>query len=385
MKLLLIVGTANDIFIYNMVKWLKKSMNVTIDIFEFYPSEQQNVNKGIYNHVESVNSNIWINKIRGIRSFIYPYYASYKLQQYLKNNKYDIIHCHWIVPPLVLTRKIKQHCKKLFVTFWGREYKNFKLLGSWKIYKNNLDRFIEDVDYIINSRQFGVLIKKMYPKSNFIFKEGYLGAASLDYLYELMSKTTKSESKNYYKMPNEKISVMIGYSGKSLHQHMKIIEELIKYPNLRTRIHLIVPMTRGGGCKYINKVENALLNSGYTYTLLKDSFLTDVEIAKLRYATEITLQLSTTDGFSRSIIECLCAKSIVIYGNWLEYEKHLSMSDLFAVPVSSISEAIVQLEYVIDHKSDYIYQVEQNSINGKKRNKWSDCIKDWVDAYNEVM
>ena len=41
MKLLLIVGCANDIFVYNYAKWLKKSMSVSIDIFEFFPSSQQ--------------------------------------------------------------------------------------------------------------------------------------------------------------------------------------------------------------------------------------------------------------------------------------------------------------------------------------------------------
>ena len=33
LRLLLIVGCANDIFIYNMAKWLKVKMNVSIDVF----------------------------------------------------------------------------------------------------------------------------------------------------------------------------------------------------------------------------------------------------------------------------------------------------------------------------------------------------------------
>ena len=52
MKLLLIVGCANDIFVYNYAKWLKKSMNVSIDIFEFFPSSQQSFGTEYYDNVE---------------------------------------------------------------------------------------------------------------------------------------------------------------------------------------------------------------------------------------------------------------------------------------------------------------------------------------------
>lgn len=385
MKLLLIVGCANDIFIYNMAKWLKASMEVDIDIFEFYPSNQQTFDYAYYNHVESVNPNVWHNKIKGLHVFTHPFYASNVLKRYIKDKYYDIIHCHWIVPPLVLTHNLHKHCSKLFVTFWGKEYKNFKILNSWNFYKKNLDKFMKEVDVDINAKELYSIIKNLYPQLNIKYVEGYLGAASLDYLYDIMYKKTKSDVKKYYEIPTNKVSILIGYSGKELHQHIPIIEELAKRDYLKDKLHLLAPMTRGGGGKYTIDVEQALAESGYSYTVLKDRFFTDEEIAMFRYATDITLQLSTTDAFSRSIVECLCAKSIMIYGEWLNYSDYLQNEDFSAVTSKSIHDGVNKMEYIIDHMSDYKTLCEQNSNNGKARNIWSECIKDWVNAYKEVL
>ena len=35
MNILFIVGTAKDIYIYNIAKWLKKHMDINLDIIEF--------------------------------------------------------------------------------------------------------------------------------------------------------------------------------------------------------------------------------------------------------------------------------------------------------------------------------------------------------------
>ena len=72
---LLVVGTANDIFIYNMARWLKASMAVETDVFECCPSQQQSFGNTYYNRVvpadlSSPTSNmrrrgvIWMKKCR---------------------------------------------------------------------------------------------------------------------------------------------------------------------------------------------------------------------------------------------------------------------------------------------------------------------------------
>ena len=144
-------------------------------------------------------------------------------------------------------------------------------------------------------------------------------------------------------------------------------------------------MTRGADDKYTAQVNKLLEKSGYSYTLISGRFLTDREIAQIRNATDITLQLSSFDGFSRSIIECLCAKSIMIYGGWLGYEKHLQASGFQAISVNSIAEGIDLISSIINHLGDYKDMVEANYKQGENQYLWAECIKDWVNAYNDLL
>lgn len=381
MKILLVVGGANDIFITNMTKWLKKSLpDSQIDIFSFYDTNKQ-VKNTYSDNIQYVNSNVWHQKIPGLRNLIAPYYGSYIFKKFLKDRHYDIIQCHWIIPQLVLTRDIHKHCNKLFATFWGGELCNFKILNSNKTYKKNLDKFVQEIDYIINSKSFKSTIQNLYPQLTEKHIEGYLGSAAVEELYKLMEIEDKAMSKEIMSIePNKKV-ILIGYSGKSLHQHIPIINELTTREDLKRELHLLAPMTRGANNKYCDDVQKALDNSGYSYTLLRNRFLMDEEVARLRNITDITLQFSTTDGFSRSIIECLCAKSVLIYGNWLNYEPHLINNNFKAHSVSSIKEGIDKLTNIIRDFEQYKEEIEKNSVNGKSKHTWSACIKDWINAY----
>ncbi|MBQ8271279.1 MAG: glycosyltransferase [Bacteroidaceae bacterium] len=381
MKILLIVGNANDIFITNMTKWLKKSMpDATIDIFDFFHSNIQEENTYCDN-LHSSNSNIWFNKVKIIQS-LYPFYASRQLKKFLKGKHYDLIQCHRISPIITLTNCLKKHCNKLFATFWGGELDNVeKILFSKKIYNTKLDSFISRIDYVINSKATLKRITEKYPSLAKKRIEAYLGSAPLEEVYKLMEKEDKEASKEKLSIPTGKKVVLIGYSGKALHQHLPIIDELARRDDLKEKLHLLTPMTRGGNANYCDEVDAVLKKSGYTYTLLRDRFLNDEEVARLRNATDITLQFSTFDAFSRSIIECLCAKSVLVYGNWLDYKEHLANGRLIAHPVSTIEEGIDKLSEIANNIDKYSKEVEENHINGKAKNLWSECIADWVNAY----
>lgn len=381
MKLLLIVGSANDIFIYNYAKWLKKSMDVTIDVFEFYPSTQQGYGNEYYDSLTTAKSC----GIPGVRGYVDPFVKGRNLTSYLKDKRYDIIHCHWVIAPLVLSEGLKSHCNKLVVTFWGREYANIKIMGFNFWFRRRLNSFVKDVDAIINSKTFEQRFKEEAPMYKGDFYYASFGSKPLEELYQLMEIEERVDSKRTWNIPVDKYCVMIGYSAKKVHQHLAIIEELSKNDNLKQRIHLLAPMTRGGRKDYVDKVKKALQNSGYTYTFIEGRFLSDTEVAQLRNATDITLQLAESDGFSRSIIECLCAKSVMIYGEWLNYDNYLQSDGFEAIKVNNIEEGITKIQSVIDNMSSYEDMVSSNHRSGKQVHLWSECIKDWVNAYNALI
>ena len=381
MKILLIVGNANDIFITNMTKWLKASMfDVKIDVFSFFLNNNQCKNT-YCDDSGYADVNVWHQKIPGLRTIVSPYYSSKELKRFLKGKYYDVIQCHWIVPPLVLTKDLKKYCNKLFVTFWGGELEDQRILYSKKIYQRHLQCFLSEVDYIINSKSFKTKLRALFPKHVDKHIEGYLGSSPLEELYKIMECESKGESKVKMSIDVNKLVVLIGYSGKALHQHLLIIEELSKRDDLKGKVHLLAPMTRGAAKNYVDNVYWALEQSGYTYTLLRDRFLSDEEVARVRNATDVTLQLSSFDAFSRSIVECLCAKSVLIYGSWLAYDEHLKNEGLVGYKVTDIKDGIDKLGDVVCDIRRYDKENLQNSINGKARNLWSECIKDWVNAY----
>ena len=168
MKLLLIVGTANDIFIYNYAKWLKKSMDVTIDVFEFYPSKQQEYGNEYYDNVTSAKGCV-LPISRG-KSIVDVIVRGRNLNKFLKDKHYDIIHSHWVVAPIALQTSLKRHCDKLVLTFWGGEFKNQRILGSKKLYRYFISHLSKDIDCIINSGSGKQKILDMLPHYKGLYK-----------------------------------------------------------------------------------------------------------------------------------------------------------------------------------------------------------------------
>lgn len=92
-------------------------MNVEIDVFEFYQLNNQEYDNLYYDNLTSVHNDSFINKVKGVCSIINPYIESVQLKNYLVDKNYDIIRCHWIDLPHVLTKSLKEHCGKLYMTF----------------------------------------------------------------------------------------------------------------------------------------------------------------------------------------------------------------------------------------------------------------------------
>ena len=383
MKLLLIVGSANDIFVYNYSKWLKASMDVTIDVFEFYHNEQQSFDFAYFNHVYCAHGyQLPLPKMRGL---IDAFVRSHELSRFIQDKHYDVIHVQRLVSPVVLQKHLHEHCGSLIMTFWGGEFIQQKVFYSTYFYLLYLDRFSKHVDYIINGDGSMNTILSHLPHFQGKYKRASFGSAPLEVLYDLMKKESREESKRILGFPEEKCVVLIGYSGKTLHRHIDIINELKKYPLLQPKIHLLAPMTRGADPEYTTLVERELMQSGYSYTLIKGVFLSDIEIGRIRNATDIVLQLSDFDGFSRSIVECLCAKSILIYGNWLGYKKYMPPSGFDGIEVKSIEEGVSIISNILDHQDVYHDMTNKNSENGRHQAIWSECIIDWVNVYKEAL
>jgi glycosyltransferase involved in cell wall biosynthesis len=359
------------------------SIDVTIDVFEFFPSSQQGYGTENYDSVATAKG--YFLPFRRGKTLFDSIVRGKSLHTYLNNKYFDVIHCHWIVSPVVLQKSIKKHCKKLFISFWGGELLEQKILYSNTIYRHYLNRFIKQADCIVNDKEGKDVTLRQFPFFKGEYKAASYGSAPLEALYNLMQSEDKNSSKTVLGISTEKLTVLIGYSGKELHRHIPIIATLAQHNELKQRLHLLAPMTRDAREDYIKDVKNALDNSGYSYSLISGRFLSNKEVAQIRNATDIVLQLSIFDGFSRSIIECLCAKSVVIYGDWLGYEQYMKSSGFEGIEVPSIEYGVNMLAKVLNDPSSYKTLLEKNHEYGRHQAIWSECIKDWVNAYNDIL
>lgn len=382
MKLLMVAGTAGDIFIHQLALWLRKSMEgLEIDVFECKPESSQGYDGSVFSHVGGVRS-AFLKRLPLLNRLV-PFHEAAALRRFLRGRRYDVIHCHWIRPVVVLSRFLRAHCRRLYWTFWGGELSGQTLLYSRRLYLRELERALRGVDCVVNSQVFFSRFRAAVPGAAACrFKAAGFGSAAFERIRRLRETEPKEVSVRFWSLPENKKTLLLGYSGKELHNHLGLLAGLERHGALEGRVHLLVPMTRGAKPGYVARVEKALEKSGFSYTLLKDRFLTDEEVARLRIATDIVLQLSDSDGFSRSIVECLSASAILIYGTWLDYGPHLAENGFSALPAASVEEGIALVEKVLDDYGKYAAEAARNS-RIRTKYLWSEAVRDWVDLYRE--
>ena len=386
MRICLVVDSADSVFVCNYAKWLKiNDKNAIIEIIELLESKTKNGFE-IYDNVITLSSRSYGRWGIHFRNQL-PWLFRRRAKEKIKGKSYDIIHYHNLLPlSLSIADVVNKHGRRVCATFWGGELEIQRFRGSHRLYMDKLKHFLGNIDCLINSQPFFVKLETIIPLPNSLrLFSATFGAAPMECLNELMAVETKEESKRICQLPADKISVMIGYSGKKLHQHIQIINILKKSAFLKDKIHLVLPFTRDSFEAYTDIVESAAEKSGYSYTFLKNVFLSDSDVARLRNATDIVLQLSTFDGFSRSILECLFAKSVVIYGSWLDYNNYLKDNKCFAIPVESMDECSQVLETIASEPHKYDEETNLNNINIGKKGLWSYCIKDWINCYKTLL
>jgi uncharacterized protein with ACT and thioredoxin-like domain len=104
------------------------------------------------------------------------------------------------------------------------------------------------------------------------------------------------------------------------------------------------------------------------------------EVSQLRIASDIMIQLQTTDMLSASMLEHIYAKNIIITGSWLPY-KDLREWGLVYHEVEEVMDIGQKLQNVLLNFDDFISEIKINrSILNQKYNK-NEIISQWIDLY----
>ncbi|MBQ4206244.1 MAG: glycosyltransferase [Bacteroidales bacterium] len=383
---ILLVGDANSIFFVHYANALKKAMDVEVHVYSPFP------NKGDYAtypydyvYFDDYELKKYSN-IRYLSWFYEPYFKRQRFGRFLKRNeiKYDIIHFKWIIPAWVLCPKLyRKYTDKICLMLWGGELEHLQLLRSHRYYLAKLGRFMKTADAVISNMANQVLFDK-FPFVKPIVRYGNYGSSIVEKLSQMSE--TREDCKAKMGIAADKITVVLGYSGKMLHNHDKILKDIVNHNGFKdvvNKLHFIFPMSRNFGQDYCDGLETVLKQNCCSYTMIKD-YLSDEDVACLRKATDIMFQLSDFDNLSSSITESLCANTVLISGDWFPTYHVLKDAGFKYLEVSNREEAVDVFYKVIDNQEYYRDMVKDNKNLAMRQYSWSECIKDWVKVYKEL-
>lgn len=376
-KKILLVGDGNHQFITNYAKWLCKDEEDKFQIDILSSTSVKERNKVFYKHIFEIKKKLffnYLNRVRGVRK----YYRLFQYDRILNNiGQYDFVHFHFIsTDSYFIVKQIKKNTiAKIIMSIWGSDMYRLKL--------SNEKKFIDTckrADYITFTNQKSLdYFKSKYSWTNSNLLVCRFGLAPLESLKQLPE--TKKECKQKLDWDSEKLALTIGYNLNPAQQHIEILNqfELDEMKALNDKILLVLPITYGGTEQYKKLLLKKIAQVGIEYVAY-DTFLTDNEVAQIRKASDIMVQLQITDQFSGSMQEHLYANNVVITGSWLPYE---TMKE-YGVKFEEIQKVEDLAKLLVDVINNYQKYQERTTNNQKailKLSSWDKNIEEWKLLY----
>lgn len=302
------------------------------------------------------------------------------LEKIIKDNNADIVHFHyarWFYFMLVPT--IKMLGKPVAVTVYGSD---FYRISGWKRLLQR--RFFHALDAVTftNEATMQALIREV-PVLESKCQITRFGLTPLEAIDRYRGASAK-RMRDVLGLPTFPITVCCGYNANPGQQHLAMIDALGRLPAaLKTKILFVFPMSYGGTEEYIDKVKEALRDSGLAYHVL-EAFMRDEKIAALRLLPDIMINMLVTDQFSGSMQEHLYAGNCVIAGGWLPYETLEAQGARILRP-----GAFVELPEVLATAVNTL-QACKESAPGNARavaalSSWSATIGAWESLYDSLI
>lgn len=295
----------------------------------------------------------------------------------LKNKKmYDIVQINYVrAEYLIIPGLINKLGKKLQISLFGSD------INERNIVKDKFTKLYKYADKIIATNA------TFLQKANTLIKDVDILAKSsviilpqdhfkLYYDFEINQKT-ESKSKMGINPALQVITVGTNYSPNE--QHEAIIVQLQELEN-KDQYHLIFNIsnrynTISERAKMLMDLINTSL-SEFKFTI-NSTFLSFEEVATLRHATDIFINLRKNDQLAASMLESNLSYSEVITGTWLPYTDYKKSINVHCIDkISGLNKKIYELSTIN----------EQNLVDNRNKviEKYdSGVIDQWIQLFDE--
>ena len=369
-KLIFNLAVTNPLFL-ELVHQLKDS-GYEVMVYDFVSSRVYNPQTRTTYAIKSYWWAPKILKIKYLRRLFIPIINRKCVRDEFNIN--DVVNIHYVEKAYSqYARNIKQKGCRLITTFWGSDY-----LRASDESKKAYQPLLVESDLITMVDGVLQIFHKEFPEYQQKLRTTYFGLKLLEFIKEV-SKTDISSFKKKYNVPIAKKIIAIGYNGHPAQQHLKILGIIKRLPNnIKQTIHLILPFTYGGDFRYKAAVKKAAEEIDVSSTIFEQR-LSDTELAQLRCASNIVINMQKTDAFSGSISESLAAESLVIVGDWLPYDIY----DKWGVRMVRSSEKDMQktVEDAVSNMDNWS-DLSCNKDIIYERLRWPAVIKWWAKVYD---
>ncbi len=297
---------------------------------------------------------------------------------FIQNNNfkdYTTFHFHFMQYSYLRELFLVPKNKKIVCTFWGSDLLRTNDILNFYFVKKALNRATiitcqsEELKEIILSK-FGRNLSDKIQIAIFPVNEKIYDWIDGNYNF----KENITAFKSNYGYSNSKINVLIGHSGSTSNNHLKIIQSLENLKN-KSKIHLVVNLnyaiTENEKENYKIALTETLNKVGCSYVIL-EKFFANEELAISRLASDIFIHAPISDALSGTMLELLYATNIIITGSWLPY-KTFRKAKLDYFEINDFSELETILDPIIE-----TFELEKEKT---QKNKFS--IRDYF--FNEKI
>ncbi|MDP3463674.1 MAG: hypothetical protein Q8S18_12860 [Bacteroidales bacterium] len=289
-----------------------------------------------------INHNFLI-QVKGI-NYLLRYFAAISFMLKFWNSKWDI--CHYLAikrENIWLLPFIRKRVPKLIITIYGRStfLNKMKRLFFRPFYK------YADTITFQNKATKKEFLSFNRRCEKFHFEEMPLPIDHFRKAHFSASITNKANAASKLNLRNDLVRISCSSTIGLYDQHFKVIDALKKWGQ-SSKVQLLFLLTYGGSTaerdKIVERIETEL--SGFIYEIFTES-LSNEDILNYRHATDIYINMRTSDQIAGSVLESLATGSFLLSAEWLNYQL-LDNLDINYVKVRDFDHLVVLLDHAVE-------------------------------------
>lgn len=363
----LIIGGINDVYLLEFIsEIMRKRDNVEFDVLTFIPDESGKEKDFNIIFPKPASDFTLFGKHIGVIA------AGFKAYSICRNYDEVII---LSVEKLSFAVNLFAHKKtKIILCYYGSD-----LLRSSPKVLNMMRGLVKNATTIVMENEYmKERFQQVYGDKNAQkVKFAHYGTNNAKTMLDLYSNKRDCSYKVKFDINENKLSILIGYSGIREQKHIELIKCMNLLPEkIKPKVEILLHIAYGAEDKYIKEIENELSICDVESKLITE-FMTGERLAEFRGCADIMINWQPTDCMAASVVESMEAGAIVINGSWLVYPDIMKFGGYYE-SAQDEKELLELICNIVSDSDEYKVKTKQNRgiLNLLKWNysEWSNAL-----------